>query len=100
MKKILSHNNAEGPAAMVGVVIAGLVAIVIGVLIWFRIAPAVIGGMGSRAGAGTSYANFNASVLALNNSAVTIWALFPIVSIVVVAGVILAVVMGFGRSQA
>jgi hypothetical protein len=97
--KLLQNIHAEGGAAMVGVVIALMVAIYIGVLIWFKTNTAIINGFGSRAGVGTSYAGYNASILALNNTAVTVWNLFPIIGIIVVAGVILAVVMNFGRSQ-
>lgn len=94
MKTLLKNNKAESPASMVGVVIAGLVAIVIGVLIWYKMNTAIYAANGSVKGAqGAVWNNSNAS-------ANTIWTLFPIVAIVVIAGVILAVVMGFGRQQA
>jgi uncharacterized membrane protein YoaT (DUF817 family) len=83
----------EGSAQMVGVVIAGLVAIIIGVLVWYKINTAIYTANGTVVGAqGAVWNNTNAS-------ANTIWTLFPIVAIVVVAGVILAVVMGFGRGN-
>jgi hypothetical protein len=94
MKTLLKNNKAESPASMVGVVIAGLVAIVIGVLIWYKMNTAIYTANGSVKGA--QGAVWNTS----NASANTIWTLFPIVAIVVIAGVILAVVMGFGRQQA
>lgn len=94
MKTLLKNNKAESPASMVGVVIAGLVAIVIGVLIWYKMNTAIYTANGSVKGAqGVVWNNSNAS-------ANTIWTLFPIVAIVVISGVILAVVMGFGRQQA
>lgn len=94
MKNLLKNNKAESPASMVGVVIAGLVAIVIGILIWYKMNTAIYTANGSVKGA--QGAVWNTS----NASANTIWTLFPIVAIVVIAGVILAVVMGFGRQQA
>jgi hypothetical protein len=93
MQKFLMDERAEGPAQMVGVVIAGLVAIVVGVLVWYKINGGVTSGTGSTVAIRLLYNN-------TNTSASTVWALFPIVAIIVVAGVILAVVMGFGRSQA
>lgn len=92
----------EGSAQMIGVVIAGLVAIIIGLMLWYKINSALFY---SYLGVGTgAHAALNTTVLpvynTVNASANSIWTLFPIVAIVVVAGVILAVVMGFGRSQA
>ena len=98
MKSLRIDNRAEGPASMIGVVIAGLVAIIVGVMIWYKINSAIFAaGPGSMIG---PRAALNATYLSSNTSANTIWTLFPIVAIVVVAGVILAVVMGFGRQQA
>ena len=94
MRNLLKNRHAESPAAMVGVVIAGLVSIVIGVLIWYKMNSAIYVANGSVKGA--QGAVWNTS----NASANTIWTLFPIVAIVLIAGVILAVVMGFGRQQA
>jgi len=94
MKNLLKNNKAESPASMVGVVIAGLVSIVIGILIWYKMNTAIYTANGSVKGA--QGAVWNTS----NASANTIWTLFPIVAIVVISGVILAVVMGFGRQQA
>ena len=91
MKQLLKDNKAAG-AEMVGVVIAGLVAIIVGVLVWYKIDGAITTGA-RPAAVGLLYNN-------TNTSANTVWTLFPIVAIVVIAGVILSVVMGFGRSQA
>ena len=86
---------------MIGVVIAGLVAIIVGVLIWYKINTAIYGSMGYTTGSGPMVGlNLTkATFTTVNASANTIWTLFPIIAIVVVAGVILAVVMGFGRAQ-
>lgn len=93
--------SRDGDATMIGVVIAGLVAIIVGVLIWYKINSAIYGSMGYAAD-GTAKVGLNltkATFTTVNASANTIWTLFPIIAIVVVAGVILAVVMGFGRAQ-
>jgi Na+/citrate or Na+/malate symporter len=99
-------NMTEGSAQMVGVVIAGLVAIIVGVLIWYKLNTAIFTSSVPAAPTGASTAAYNLSYHAqvdiwnaTNASANTIWTLFPIVAIVVVAGVILAVVMGFGRGR-
>lgn len=99
MKRLMKAT--EGSAAMIGVVIAGLVAIIVGLLIWYKINSAIYGSMGYAAD-GTAKVGLNltkAIFTSVNTSANSIWTLFPIVAIVVVAGVILAVVMGFGRAQ-
>ena len=80
-----------------GIVIATLIAIVVGVMIWYRANTALFTASGSHAGHGTTWVALNASWLALNNTANTVWTLFPIVCIVLIAGVVLAIVMGFGR---
>ena len=49
---------------------------------------------------GHGVAGINTAFNATNSSMNAIWTLFPVVAIVVVAGVILAIVMGFGRQQA
>jgi len=84
---------------MIGVVIAGLVAIIIGVLVWYKINAAInVAALGSHGD--TGHVAIGTLFNSTNTSANTIWTLFPIVSIVIVAGVILAIVMGFGRAQA
>lgn len=97
MKKLMG--NVSGSAAAIGVVIAGLVAIIVGVMVWYKLNTAIYAGF--RFGTGTGdHTAANATYAAINTSANTIWTLFPIVAIVVIAGVILAIVMGFGRQQA
>ena len=91
----------QGSAAMIGVVVAGLIAIIIGLMLWYKINSALFY---SYLGVGTgAHATLNTSVLpvytAVNATANSVWTLFPIAAIVVVAGVILAVVMGFGRTS-
>ena len=98
MKQLLHDNHADiaGGAAMMGVVIATLIAIVVGVLIWYKLNAAVF----SAAGAHTQTVAVKAMWNSTNATANTIWTLFPIICIVIIAGIVLAVVMGFGRTQA
>jgi len=107
MRILSTNNNADiaGGAAMMGIVISTLIAIVVGVMIWYKLNMAVFGAS-VRAKVATDTAAFNASrALQLttwnssNATANTIWTLFPIVCIVLIASIVLAVVMGFGRSQ-
>ena len=81
---------------MMGVVIATLIAIVVGVLIWYKLNAAVF----EAAGAHTQTVAVKAMWNSTNATANTIWTLFPIICIVIIAGIVLAVVMGFGRTQA
>ena len=96
MRNLIKNDKAEGPAAMVGVVVSGLVAIIIGILIWYSTNTAIFTAA-KKAGPQTA---MNATWGTVNATANTVWTLFPIIAIVVVAGIILAVVMGFGRQQA
>jgi hypothetical protein len=108
MTRKLSLNtqaDISGGAAMMGVVITTLIAIVVGVMIWYKLNTAIFGSA-VRAKVATDTAAFNASratELAVWNStnatANTVWTLFPIVCIVLIAGIVLAVVMGFGRGS-
>ena len=95
MKKLLNETN--GSAATIGTVIAGLVAIIIGVLVWYKLNRAIFDAQGA---ATTMTSGCRAVWNNSNTTSNTIWTLFPIVAIVVVAGVILAIVMGFGRQPA
>jgi hypothetical protein len=92
-----THADISGGAAMMGVVIATLIAIVCGVLVWYKINAAVFASGKAPYGAGVTYNAYNATWLSVNTTANTIWTLFPIVCIVLIAGIVLAVVMGFGR---
>lgn len=80
---------------MIGVVVALLVSIIVGVLIWYKMNTAVY----TAFQASTNTAAMNSTYAGVNTSANTIWTLFPIVGIVVIAGVILTIVMMFGRGK-
>ena len=88
--------NKEGDAGIIGGVVALLVAIIVGVLVWYKINGAVTGsGFDYSAANVLAHESFNAT----NTSAATIWTLFPIVGIVMIAGIILAIVTNFGRGS-
>ena len=76
-----------GFAAAVGAVLSILVVILVGLLVYYKVAGSLNGlpAAGVTAAAG------------VNNTANTVFSLAPIIAIVVIAGIILAVVMGFGK---
>jgi len=94
--KLWKNRNAD--ASVIGSVIALLVAIIIGVMVWYRINTSMFGA--ARAPAGVATLGMNNTWAAVNTSANTVWTLFPIVAIVVIAGIILAIVSNFGRGNA
>lgn len=101
MKKFLQniHGDMGSVAGMIGVVVAFLVSVVIGVLIWYKINPGIwTSTMSTWTTAATTGAR--AAFNSTNASANTIWTLFPIVAIVIIAGIILGIVTNFGRGQA
>lgn len=91
MKLYLRKLKADerGFAAAVGAVIAVLVSIVVGILVYYKIAGSI---NGLPAAGVTAAAN-------VNTTANTVFTLAPIVGIVMIAGIVLAVVMGFGRGS-
>jgi len=76
-------------AALVGAVVSVLVTIIVGILVYYKV-------VGSISGIGT--AGFTA-LGNINTTANTVFTLAPIVGIVMIAGIILAVVMNFGRGN-
>lgn len=87
MRNILKDDH--GYAGMVGGVIAILVSIVVGILVYYKIAGSI---NGLPAAGVTAAAN-------VNTTANTVFTLAPIVGIVMIAGIILAIVTNFGRGQ-
>jgi|WetSurMetagenome_2_1015567.scaffolds.fasta_scaffold843271_2 hypothetical protein len=75
-------------AAMIGGVVAVLVTILVGILVYYKIAGSMAVGTPTSA-AGLAAAN-------VNTTASTIFTLAPIVGIVMIAGIILAIVTRFG----
>ena len=95
MFKIFKKDE-NGYAAMIGAVVALLVAIAVGVLIWYKLNTSL---HDAALNNGHPMVAANATWATLNTTANTIWTLFPIVGIVVIAGIILAIVMNFGRGN-
>lgn len=91
MKHLWKNNHAM--TAQLGGMIALLVAIIIGVLVYFS----VVGGLGINT---ASYpAAATAQLNNTNSTAQTVFTLLPIVAIVMIAGIILFVVTKFGQSS-
>lgn len=82
--------NRHGMAAAMGGMIALLVAIIVGVLVYYS----VVGGLGIDYQ--TYGSDANAALNNTNATASTVFTLLPIVAIVMIAGIILAVVARFG----
>ena len=84
--------DIHGSAAAVAGALTLLVAILIGVLVFYKINSSLTSGAGTSVAIRSLFNN-------TNTTAQTVFTLMPIVAIVLIAGIILAVVMGFGRSQ-
>lgn len=101
--KLLKDNHADGAlAGGIALVVGTIIAIAIGILIYFKLSSSLFY---SWMGVGTgAHDSLNTSVLpvysAINSSANSVWTLMPIICIVLIAGLILAIVMGFGRNPA
>jgi ABC-type phosphate transport system permease subunit len=81
--------DKHGFAQQMGMMIGLLVAIIIGVLVFYSVNSGI---QFSDSGTVASRAAWNNT----NSTASTVWTLLPIVAIVMIASIILAVVMGFG----
>ena len=94
----LEADISSVPGVVIGVV-AFLIAVVIGLMMWYKIDGAVINALGSRAGVGTSFAGFNTTITAINTTANSTWTLAPIVGLVLIAGVIIATIIMFAGGK-
>lgn len=93
--RLLKDNLAMSgvPGLVVGVV-AFLIAVIIGLMIWYKIDTAVLTNPGLPAGGVTAAAS-------INTTANSVWTLAPIVGLVLVAGVIIGTIIMFaGGKQA
>jgi len=107
MRKLTTNTYADisDGAAMMGVVVATLVAIIVGVMVWYKVNASVFASSTwTKAATDTAAKNLtwvrNSQLWnSTNTTADTIWVLFPIVCIVIIAGIVLAVVMGFGKQN-
>lgn len=96
MKQLLKNNYAAGmgiPYVVVGVV-AFLIAVIIGVMIWYKTNSAIFT-IFKFPYDGTAHTAANATYAAVNTTANSTWTLAPIVGLVLVAGVIIATIMMF-----
>jgi len=91
-RKIRLKDDNRAVAAQLGGLIGLLVAIIIGVLVFWQVNGNLDYGSVPRARVTTQWAN-------LNTTSTTVFTLAPIIAIVVIASIILAVVMGFGAGR-
>lgn len=87
--KLLKHDN-QAAAGLVGAVMAVLVTVIVGLVVYYKIAGSI---NGLPAAGVTAAAN-------VNTTANTVFTLAPIIAIVMIAGVILSVVSSFGKGGA
>ena len=80
--------NRSGYAQVIGGIVALLLTIIIGVMVYWQISGAIP----------LTNDAANTSRNSTNTMATTVFNLLPIVALIVVAGVILAIVLGFGGS--
>ena len=90
----LSQDNQGFIAGMVVAVMALLISIIIGVLIWYKLDAAMVTSSWTGLPAGAKAA-WNAT----NTTANSVWTLFPIVGLVLIAGVIIGTIMLFGAGK-
>ncbi len=97
-KKYTLKEDNRAFAAQMGGMIALLVAIIVGVLVFYNVNDNLVFSQGSQTGAGED-SSVQAQRSAWNNtnsSASTVFTLLPIVAIVLIASIILGVVTSFG----
>jgi len=90
--KFFKKMDDHAYAGMVGAVVAVLVSIIVGILVYYKIA-------GSISPVGIPAAGL-AAMGNVNTTANTVFTLSPIVAIVMIAGIILAIVSNFGKGNA
>lgn len=93
MRKLLGNINANIPGLVVGV-IALLIAVVIGLMIWYKTNTALFTTF-KYPYAGVPYTAQNATYANINTTANSVWTLAPIIALVLIAGVIIATIMMF-----
>ena len=79
-------NNKAGYTKMIGGLVALLLMIIVGILVYWETSSAIT----------LNTATANESRDNVNSMATTVFNLLPIVALVIVASIILAVIMGFG----
>jgi len=79
--------NKFGYTGMVGGLVALLITIIVGILVYWQLSGSIT----------LTSDSANTSRDGVNTMASTVFSLLPIIALVVVASIILAVVMGFGK---
>ena len=92
--KLLKMNEDGFIAGTVIAVMAFLIAVIIGVLIWYKIDAAMVTAAWSTMPTGAKTV-WNST----NTTANSVWTLFPIVGLVLIAGVIIGTIMIFGQGK-
>ena len=85
-QNIKLKNDNKGWARMVGGLVALLITIIIGVMVYWQVSGAIP----------LTNDDANASKEQVDSMANTVFGLLPIIALVAVAGVILGVILGFG----
>lgn len=91
MKKLLRDTEGSGIPALVVGVVAFLIAVIIGLMIWYKIDASLAGSTTFTALPAGARAAWNST----NTTANSTWTLAPIVGLVLIAGVIIATIMMF-----
>ena len=94
--KSIKHDNKANMAVALGGMIALLVAIIIGVLVFYEINDNI---SFDSADSNAGHVSYRASRNSSNDTAETVFTLLPIIAIVLIASIILAVVSGFGGGK-
>ena len=92
----LTKNHKAQMAVALGGMIALLVAIIIGVLVFYEINDNVSIDNAQTGANGSSWVKYRSARNSTNDTAETVFTLLPIIAIVLIASIILAVVSGFG----
>jgi len=90
--KLLSLRHDDNAIArVIGGLVALLVGIIIGVMVFYEVNESILF-------TGVASTHYSTTWASINSTASTVWTMAPIVAIVGIAGIILAVIVGFGRS--
>jgi hypothetical protein len=92
--KLLKDENASIPGLVIGVV-AFLIAVIVGLMIWYKIDSSLANATTFTALPAGARAAWNST----NTTANSTWTLAPIVGLVLIAGVIIATIMMFAGGK-
>lgn len=90
--KLLSLRYDDNAIARaIGGLVALLVAIIIGVMVFYEVNESILF-------TGVASTHYSTTWATVNSTASTVWTMAPIVAIVAIAGIVLAVIMTFGSA--